>query len=74
MRVYPKTARQCPGVIIIPATHCKLANLNRIYNHSNIADNTAVLATDSDPVTASQKLQANLDAIHKWRIRGNGSM
>jgi hypothetical protein len=27
------------------------------------ADNTAVLVTDSDPGIASQKLQANLDAI-----------
>jgi histone H2A len=29
-------------------------------------DNTAVLATDSDPEIASQELQTNPDAIHKW--------
>jgi hypothetical protein len=29
------------------------------------ADDTAVLATDSDPDIASQKLQTNLDAIQK---------
>jgi hypothetical protein len=29
-------------------------------------DGTAVLATDSDPGIASQKLQTNLDGIQNW--------
>jgi hypothetical protein len=41
------------------------------------ADDTAVLATDSDPAIASQKLQTSLFAIQnlfkKWRIKANGS-
>jgi hypothetical protein len=44
---------------------------------ATFADNTAVLATDSDPAIASQKLQINLAAIQywpkKWRIKANGS-
>jgi hypothetical protein len=42
---------------------------------ATFADDTAVLATDSDPGIASQKLQTNPDAIEKWlkkwRIRAN---
>jgi hypothetical protein len=41
------------------------------------ADDTAVLATDSDPGIASQKLQTNLEAIQKWlkkwRMKANES-
>jgi histone H2A len=41
------------------------------------ADNTAVVATDSDPVIASYKLHTNLLAIQnwskKWRMKANGS-
>jgi hypothetical protein len=41
------------------------------------ADVTAVLATDSDPAIASQKLQTNLAAIQNWlkkfRIKVDGS-
>jgi hypothetical protein len=41
------------------------------------ANNTAVLATGLDPITASQKQQHNLAAIQKWfkkwRIKGNGT-
>jgi hypothetical protein len=33
---------------------------------ATFADDTAVLATDSDPGIASQKLQTNLDAVQKW--------
>jgi hypothetical protein len=48
------------------------------YTTATFADNTAVLAMDSDPATASQKLQANLTAIQnwfkKWRTEANGSM
>jgi hypothetical protein len=33
------------------------------------ADDTAVLATDSDPGIASQKLQTNPDAVQKWLER-----
>jgi hypothetical protein len=44
---------------------------------ANFADVTAVVATDSDPAIASQKLQTNLAAIQnwfkKWRIKANGS-
>jgi hypothetical protein len=44
---------------------------------ATFADDTAVLATDSDPGIASQKLQTNLDAIQKWlkrwRIKANKS-
>jgi hypothetical protein len=40
------------------------------------ADDTAVLATNSDPAIASQKLQTNLLAIQnwfeKWRMKANG--
>jgi hypothetical protein len=36
---------------------------------ATFADDTAVLATDSDPGIASQKLQTNLDAIQKWLKR-----
>jgi hypothetical protein len=40
------------------------------------ADDTAVLATDSDPTIASQKLQTNLFIIQnlfkKWRMKANG--
>jgi hypothetical protein len=42
-----------------------------------LADDNAVLATDSDPGIASQQLQTNLDAIQKWlrkcRIKANES-
>jgi hypothetical protein len=34
------------------------------------ADDTAVLATDSDPAIASQKLQINLTAFQKWFKNG----
>jgi hypothetical protein len=44
---------------------------------TTFADDTAVLATDSDPGIASQKLQTILDAIQKWlrrcRIKANKS-
>jgi hypothetical protein len=44
---------------------------------TTFADDTAVLPTDSDPGTASQKLQTSLDTIHKrlkrWRIKANKS-
>jgi hypothetical protein len=44
---------------------------------ATFADDTAVLATDSDPGIASQKLQTNLDAIQHWlqiwRIKANES-
>jgi hypothetical protein len=44
---------------------------------ATFADETAVLATDSDPGIASQKLQTNLDATQKllkrWRIKVNES-
>jgi histone H2A len=44
---------------------------------ADFADDTAVLATDSDPVIASQKLQTNLLAVQnwfkKWRMKANGS-
>jgi hypothetical protein len=33
---------------------------------ATFANDTVVLATDSDPGIASQKLQTNLDAIQKW--------
>jgi hypothetical protein len=34
------------------------------YTTATFTDNTAVLATDSVPALASQKLQTNLAAIH----------
>jgi hypothetical protein len=44
---------------------------------ANFADDTAVLAADSDPAIASKKLQTNLAATHywviEWRIKANGS-
>jgi hypothetical protein len=43
---------------------------------ATFADDTALLATDSDPAIASQKLQTNLLAIQnwfkKWRMKANG--
>jgi hypothetical protein len=43
---------------------------------ANFADDTAVLATDSDPVIASHKLQTNLLALQNrsknWRMKANG--
>jgi hypothetical protein len=36
---------------------------------ATFAGDTAVLATDSDPGIASQKLQTSLDAIQKWLKR-----
>jgi retron-type reverse transcriptase len=36
---------------------------------TKFANDTAVLAMDSDPDTASQKLQTNPDAIQKWAKR-----
>jgi hypothetical protein len=43
---------------------------------ATFVDDTAVLATDSDPAIASQKLQTNLLAIQnwfkKWRMKTNG--
>jgi hypothetical protein len=41
------------------------SNLNKIYTEI-FEDDVAVLATDSDPATASHKLQTNLDVILKW--------
>jgi hypothetical protein len=42
---------------------------------ATFADNPSVLATDSDPAIASQKLQTNLLAIQnwfkKWRMKAN---
>jgi hypothetical protein len=44
---------------------------------ATLADDTAVLATDSDPGIASQKLPTNLDAIQTWlkrlKIKANES-
>jgi hypothetical protein len=44
---------------------------------ATFADDTAVVATDSDPAIASQKLQTNLLAIQnwfiKWGMKANGS-
>jgi hypothetical protein len=43
---------------------------------ATFANDTAVLATDSDPANVSQKLQTNLLAIQnwikKWRMKANG--
>jgi hypothetical protein len=43
----------------------------------HLIGDTAVLATDSDPGTASQILQTNLDAVQKWlkkwKIKANES-
>jgi hypothetical protein len=49
MRVYPRAG-------LLTSTESTTATF---------ADDTAVLATDSDPGIASQKLQINLDAIQK---------
>jgi hypothetical protein len=42
---------------------------------ATFADDTEILATDSDPATASQKLQTHLNALHtwlhKWRMQDN---
>jgi hypothetical protein len=44
---------------------------------ANCADDTAVLATDSDPAIASHKIQtkplANEDWFRKWKMKANGS-
>jgi hypothetical protein len=44
---------------------------------ATFADDTAVLATESDPTIASHKLQTSLLAIQhwltKWRLKANGS-
>jgi hypothetical protein len=44
---------------------------------ATFADDTAVLATDSDPAIVSQKLQTSLAAIRNWlkkfRKKANGS-
>jgi hypothetical protein len=44
---------------------------------ATFADDTAVLAMDSDPAIASHKLQSNLLAIQTWikkcRMKANGS-
>jgi hypothetical protein len=46
-------------------------------NTTTSADNTAVLATESDPAITSHKLHTNLLAIQnwfkKWRMKSNGS-
>jgi hypothetical protein len=51
-------------------------NLTRNYI-SNLADDTAVIATDNDPAIASSKLQTSLLTIQnwlaKWRMKANGS-
>jgi hypothetical protein len=36
------------------------------FTTATLSDDTAVLATDSDPGFASQKLQSNRDATQKW--------
>jgi hypothetical protein len=36
------------------------------YTTATLANDTPVLATDSDPTIASQKLQTNLSAIQNW--------
>jgi hypothetical protein len=55
--------------------HRELSSVNLLYNAdlptssestTTFADGTAVLATDSDPAIASQKLQTKLAAIQKW--------
>jgi hypothetical protein len=42
---------------------------------ATFADDTAILATDSDPAIASQNLQTRLNALHtwlyKWRMQAN---
>jgi hypothetical protein len=42
---------------------------------ATFADDTAILATDSDPAIASQKLHTHLNALHtwlhKWRMQAN---
>jgi hypothetical protein len=56
-------------------THCRPANLNRIYNRN--IDDAAVLATDSDPGIASKKLRMNLDTkqngLKRWKIKADES-
>jgi hypothetical protein len=44
-----RTPRWCPRVVIIPATHCRPANLTRIY-HSNLCWRYCM---DSDPAIVS---------------------
>jgi hypothetical protein len=55
----------------VPWAHCYTADLPA----ATFAEDTAVVATDSDPSIASQKLQTNPDATQKWlkrwRIRAN---
>jgi hypothetical protein len=61
---------------LIPPLYHWHSNLPR-STVATYADDTAVLASDSDPVAASQKLQTHLLAIqhwlHQWRIHANAS-
>jgi hypothetical protein len=52
-------------------------SLSYIDPTTTFADDTAVLATDSDPAFSSEKLQTNLaenqNFFKKWRINAEGS-
>jgi hypothetical protein len=50
------------------STRAQLRGVNRAPTDvtANFADDTAVLATDSDPAIGSQKLQSDLLAIQNW--------
>jgi hypothetical protein len=56
--------RQCPRAITIPDMQCKPVNSPESIT-AIFVDDTAIVATDSDPNVASHKLQPNLLAIKK---------
>jgi hypothetical protein len=57
--------------------HTVICFESHVPEAATFSDDTAVLATDSDPGIAAQKLQTNPDAIQKWlktwRIKANES-
>jgi hypothetical protein len=70
----PAYLRQCSRVIVIPDNTSDLP-ASPESTTATTANDTAVLATDSDPAIASQKVQTSLAAIQNWfkKLRNKGN-
>jgi hypothetical protein len=59
------TTRKCIGPITVLNIHSDLPTTDNT-TIATFADDTVLLAIDSDPALASQKLQQHLDLLQEW--------